>query len=51
MEVSTLKKEEANPSSGKVNVFIACFMTTLTRLKLYEALDVLSLKGASLKNN
>lgn len=41
MEVSTLKKEDANPSSGKVNVFIACFTTTLARLKLYEELDKL----------
>ena len=41
MEVSTLKKEDANPSSGKVNVFIACFTTTLARLKLYNELEKL----------
>ena len=39
MEVSTLKKEDANASSGKLNVFIACFTTALARLKLYKELD------------
>lgn len=41
MEVSTLKYEDANPSSGKINIFIACFTTALARLKLYNELDTL----------
>lgn len=41
MEVSTLKKEDANASGGKVNVFIACFTTALARLKLYSELEKL----------
>lgn len=41
MEVSTLKKEDTNASGGKVNVFIACFTTSLARLKLYSELEKL----------
>lgn len=41
MEVSTLKHEDANASSGKINIFIACFTTALARLKLYTELEKL----------
>ena len=40
MEVSVLKKD-ACESSGKINVFIACFTTALARLKLYTELEKL----------
>ena len=41
MEISTLKKEDANMGGGKVNIFIACFTTAQARLKLYDELDKL----------
>ena len=41
MEVSTLKYENACASSGKINIFIACFTTALARLKLYAELEKL----------
>ena len=42
MEVSTLKYEDACQSSGKINIFIACFTTALARLKLYAELEKLN---------
>ena len=42
MEVSTLKNEDACQSSGKINIFIACFTTALARLKLYAELEKLN---------
>ena len=42
MEVSTLKYEDACQSSGKINIFIACFTTALARLKLYAELENLN---------
>ena len=42
MEVSTLKYEDACQSSGKINIFIACFTTALARLKLYAELKKLN---------
>ena len=41
MEVNTLKFEDACESSGKINIFIACFTTALARLKLYTELEKL----------
>ena len=41
MEVATLQNEDACASSGKINVFIACFTTAQARLKLYEELEKL----------
>lgn len=41
MEVVTTQAEEEYQKSFKTNVFIAVFMTTHTRLKLYEALETL----------
>ena len=41
MEVATLQNEDACESSGKINVFIACFTTALARLKLYAELEKL----------
>ena len=42
MEVSTLKYEDACQSSGKIDIFIACFTTALARLKLYAELEKLN---------
>ena len=42
MEVSTIKYEDAVASSGKINIFIACFTTALARLKLYAELEKLN---------
>ena len=42
MEVSTMKYEDACASSGKINIFIACFTTALARLKLYAELEKLN---------
>ena len=41
MEISTMKHEDACASSGKINIFIACFTTSLARLKLYAELEKL----------
>lgn len=41
MEISTMKHEDACASSGKINIFIACFTTALARLKLYAELEKL----------
>lgn len=41
MEVVTTIAEEEYKRSFKTNVFIAAFTTSLARLKLYNALDVL----------
>ena len=41
MEVSTMKYDDACQSSGKINIFIACFTTALARLKLYVELEKL----------
>jgi len=41
MEVSVMKKEDVCESSGKINIFIACFTTALARLKLYAELEKL----------
>ena len=42
MEISTMKHEDACASSGKINIFIACFTTALARLKLYAELEKLN---------
>ena len=42
MEVSTLKFEDACQSSGKINIFVAAFTTSLARLKLYSELEKLN---------
>ena len=38
MEVSTLKFEDACQSSGKINIFVVAFTTSLARLRLYSEL-------------
>ena len=42
MEISTMKHEDACASSGKINIFIACFTTALARLKLYAEVEKLN---------
>ena len=42
MEVSVLKHEDACDSGGKINICIACFTTSLARLKLYAELEKLA---------
>lgn len=37
-----MKHEDACASSGKINIFIACFTTALARLKLYAELEKLN---------
>ena len=41
LEVNVMKHEETCAGAGKTNIFIACFTTALTRLKLYEELQKL----------